>query len=59
MTEMERDWLERWCLYGSQAGGGYAALVRENKLGIKKVKRMLNDMIEKFEAMYQDFPDTK
>jgi len=59
MTEMERDWLEKWCLYGSQAGGGYAALVRENKLGIKKVKRMLNEMIEKFESMYQDFPDTK
>ena len=59
MTEMERDWLERWCLYGSQAGGGYAALVRENKLGIKKVKRMLDEMIEKFEEMYQDFPDTK
>ena len=29
------------------------------KLGIKKVKRMLDEMIEKFEEMYQDFPDTK
>ncbi len=57
LEDAEKEWLEQWAVLGDKSGGSYAALHRQHGVGLKKVKSILNKMIDRFVEKYNDFCD--
>ena len=56
LSPRDRDWVERYILYGSRQDGGYAAFSRESGIDQRRIKKIILELLETLSRLAENHP---
>ena len=56
ISDRDRDWIERYILYGARSDGGYATFSRESGIDHRRVRKIILDLVEELSRLVENHP---
>ena len=56
ISERDRDWIERYILYGARSDGGYATFSRESGIDHRRIRKIILDLLEELSRLAENHP---